>query len=151
MKVISVISVLALVALLSLAAVHAEVTCGQVDAALIPCIEYLTGRGDTPSPPCCAGVRAVKGLAVTTEDKRASCSCVKAAASGYAGLKDDAAQSLPTKCGVQMDIPISRGVDCDKWVVFKIYFFFFLFAYVHGFNFFWQFLELIFVFSYRIN
>ncbi|KAK4411182.1 Non-specific lipid-transfer protein 1 [Sesamum angolense] len=81
------------------------VTCGQVDAALVPCISYLTGHGDSPSPACCAGVKAVKGMAQTTADKRASCACVKAAANRYANLKDDAAQSLPTKCNVQMDIP----------------------------------------------
>ncbi|XP_011089520.1 non-specific lipid-transfer protein A-like [Sesamum indicum] len=90
------------------------VTCGQVDAALVPCISYLTGQGDSPSPACCAGVKAVKGMAQTTADKRACCSCVKAAANMYANLKDAAAQSLPTKCGVQLDIPISRSVDCDK-------------------------------------
>ncbi|KAK4414592.1 Non-specific lipid-transfer protein 1 [Sesamum alatum] len=90
------------------------VTCGQVDAALVPCVSYLTGHGDSPSPACCAGVKAVKGMAQTTADKRASCACVKAAANRYADLKDSAAQSLPTKCGVQMDIPVSRTVDCDK-------------------------------------
>ncbi|KAL0397683.1 UNVERIFIED_CONTAM: Non-specific lipid-transfer protein A [Sesamum calycinum] len=60
------------------------------------------------------GQAAVKVMAETTADKRACCSCVKAAANRYADLKDAAAQSLPTKCGVQMDIPISRSVDCDK-------------------------------------
>ncbi|KAL0339977.1 UNVERIFIED_CONTAM: Non-specific lipid-transfer protein 1 [Sesamum radiatum] len=90
------------------------VTCGQIDAALVPCISYLTGHIDSPSTACCGGVKAVKGMAETTADKRACCSCVKAAANRYADLKDDAAQSLPTKCGIQMDVPISRSVDCDK-------------------------------------
>uniref|UniRef100_A0A1S4CW12 Non-specific lipid-transfer protein B-like n=1 Tax=Nicotiana tabacum TaxID=4097 RepID=A0A1S4CW12_TOBAC len=58
-------------------------TCGQVDASLAP------------------------------SDKRAACNCVKAAANRYANLKDDAAQALPTKCGVTMDTPISRTVNCD--------------------------------------
>ncbi|KAG8363441.1 hypothetical protein BUALT_Bualt19G0022900 [Buddleja alternifolia] len=110
---------IAILAVFLLAAVQrgqAAVTCGQVDAALIPCVGYLTGRGgDTPSPACCAGVKAVKGIGQTSlADKKACCSCVKAAANGYADLKDAAAQSLPTKCGVQLDIPVSRTVDCEK-------------------------------------
>ncbi|KAL0429121.1 UNVERIFIED_CONTAM: Non-specific lipid-transfer protein 1 [Sesamum radiatum] len=111
--------VAAAIAILAIIAVVAQpgqaVTCGPVDAALVPCISYLTGRGgDSPSPACCSGVKAVKDMALTTADKRACCSCVKAAANRYADLKDAAAQSLPTKCGVQMDIPVSRTVDCDK-------------------------------------
>ncbi|KAI3444787.1 hypothetical protein Pfo_001452 [Paulownia fortunei] len=99
-----VVAVVAILAIFSMVVQPGQaVTCGQVDAALVP-----------PSPACCAGVKAVKGLAQTTADKRACCGCVKAAANRYADLKDDAAQSLPTKCGVQMDVPISRSVDCDK-------------------------------------
>ncbi|KAI3444790.1 hypothetical protein Pfo_001455, partial [Paulownia fortunei] len=106
--VVAVIAVLAVISLV-LQPGHA-VTCGQVDAALVPCISYLTGHGgDSPSPACCSGVKAVKGMAQTTADKRACCGCVKAAANRYADLKDEAAQSLPTKCGVQMDIPVSRS------------------------------------------
>ncbi|KAK6162635.1 hypothetical protein DH2020_002487 [Rehmannia glutinosa] len=104
-----VVAVIAIFAIFSLVVQPGQaVTCGQVDAALVPCISYLTGHDASPSPPCCAGVKAVKGMAQTTADKRACCGCVKAAANRYADLKDAAAQSLPTKCGVQMDVPISR-------------------------------------------
>ncbi|GFQ08646.1 non-specific lipid-transfer protein a [Phtheirospermum japonicum] len=72
----------------------------------MPCVGYLEG-GAGPSPACCSGVKAVKGLAQTTADKRTCCGCVKAAANRYTDLKDEAAQSLPAKCGVQLDIPIS--------------------------------------------
>ncbi|GFQ06533.1 non-specific lipid-transfer protein a [Phtheirospermum japonicum] len=74
----------------------------------------LPRGGCRPLPACCSGVKAVKGLAQTTADKRTCCGCVKAAANRYTDLKDEAAQSLPAKCGVQLDIPISRTVDCDK-------------------------------------
>ncbi|KAL0379771.1 UNVERIFIED_CONTAM: Non-specific lipid-transfer protein A [Sesamum angustifolium] len=111
-----VVAVIAILAIISVVAQPGQaVTCGQVDAALVPCISYLTGRGgDSPSPACCSGVQAVKDMALTTADKRACCSCIKAAANRYVDLKDAAAQSLPIKCGVQMDIPVSRTVDCDK-------------------------------------
>ncbi|KAL8062379.1 hypothetical protein ABFX02_02G143100 [Erythranthe guttata] len=114
---VSAVALVALVAVvIPLVVQHgqAAVNCGQVDAALIPCIGYLMGQGgDSPSPSCCAGVRAVKELAQTTADKRALCSCVKAAAGRSAGLKDGAAQSLPAKCGVQLSIPVSRTFNCD--------------------------------------
>ncbi|GFQ08645.1 non-specific lipid-transfer protein 1 [Phtheirospermum japonicum] len=100
--ILGVIAILAICQLAFLQPGVEAVTCGQVDAALMPCVGYLTG-GAGPSPACCSGVKAVKGLA-----------CVKAAANRYTDLKDEAAQSLPAKCGVQFDIPISRTVDCDK-------------------------------------
>lgn len=110
-----VVAIIAVLAIFQLVVQPGQaVTCGQVDASLVPCISYLTGHDDSPSPACCAGVKAVKGMVQTTADKRAACSCVKAAAERYADLKDAAAQYLPTKCGVQLDIPISRTVDCDK-------------------------------------
>ncbi|XP_057466661.1 non-specific lipid-transfer protein 1-like [Actinidia eriantha] len=89
------------------------ITCGQVDAALAPCVPYLTGGGN-PAPKCCDGVKDIKGMASSTVDKRATCNCVKAAANRYPSLKDDAAEALPTKCGVQMDIPVSRTTNCDN-------------------------------------
>ncbi|MCD7452711.1 hypothetical protein HAX54_017835 [Datura stramonium] len=87
-------------------------TCGQVDASLAPCIPYLT-QGGEPGAACCSGVKSLKGLAQSTADKKVACNCVKAAANRYANLKDDAAQALPSKCGVTMDTPISRNVNCD--------------------------------------
>ncbi|XP_073127967.1 non-specific lipid-transfer protein 1-like [Henckelia pumila] len=111
------IPVLAILALILFAARpgHAAISCSKVDSALIPCINYLTGRGgNNPSQACCSGVKAVKGMAQTTADKRAGCSCVKAAANRYPGMKDAIAQSLPVKCNVHLDIPVSRTVDCSK-------------------------------------
>ncbi|KAJ8565569.1 hypothetical protein K7X08_008145 [Anisodus acutangulus] len=87
-------------------------TCGQVDASLAPCIPYLT-QGGEPGAACCSGVKILKGLTQSTADKKVACNCVKASANRYANLKDDAAQALPTKCGVTMDTPISRNVNCD--------------------------------------
>ncbi|KAA8515854.1 hypothetical protein F0562_019033 [Nyssa sinensis] len=88
------------------------ISCGQVDASLAPCVPYLTGGGN-PAPACCDGVKNIKGMAATTADRRAACNCVKDAANRYSNLKDDAAQALPAKCGVQMNIPISKSTNCD--------------------------------------
>ncbi|KAK4379471.1 hypothetical protein RND71_001333 [Anisodus tanguticus] len=88
-------------------------TCGQVDAALAPCVPFLT-QGGEPGASCCSGVKTLKGMAQTTDERRTACNCVKAAANRYANLKDDAAQALPGKCGVALDIPISRTTNCDQ-------------------------------------
>ncbi|CAA0820355.1 Non-specific lipid-transfer protein 11 [Striga hermonthica] len=110
-----VLAVISILAVFSLVVQPGQaVTCGQVDSALAPCIGYLLGTVGSPSQQCCAGVRAVKAMAKTTADKRTSCNCVKAAANRYPNLKDSAAQSLPTRCGVRLDIVVSRNVDCSK-------------------------------------
>ncbi|KAL9441163.1 hypothetical protein AB3S75_019775 [Citrus x aurantiifolia] len=89
------------------------VTCGQVDASLASCISYLTAGG-SPSAVCCDGVKNLKTITPTTVDRRAACDCVKAAAARYPNIKEDAASSLPTKCGVEMNIPISKSINCAK-------------------------------------
>ena len=88
------------------------ISCGQVDVALAPCVPYLTGGGN-PVPKCCDGVKDIKWMASSNIDKRAACNCVKAAANRYPSLKNDAAEALPTKCGVEIDIPVSRTTNCD--------------------------------------
>ncbi|GFY92715.1 hypothetical protein Acr_08g0011110 [Actinidia rufa] len=109
--VITVVVVLAMVQLMVESG--RAISCGQVDASLAPCVPYLTG-GSSLAPKCCNGVKDIKGMASSTADKRAACNCVKAAANRYPSLKEDVAEALPTKCGVQMDIPISRTTNCDK-------------------------------------
>lgn len=89
------------------------VNCGQVDSALASCIPYLM-NGGSPAPACCDGVKNLKDITPTVADRRAACDCVKAAAARYPNIKEDAASSLPTKCGVQMNIPISKNTNCAK-------------------------------------
>ncbi|XP_057981608.1 non-specific lipid-transfer protein A-like [Malania oleifera] len=91
---------------------HGAVTCGQVNFSLAACLPYLTAGG-APSPACCKGVVSLKGLARTTDDKRAACKCIKEAASHYPSIKEDVAAALPAKCGVSIDIPISTRTNCD--------------------------------------
>lgn len=113
----AVVAIIAIMVVISGVAQPTEgVSCGEVNGALAACIIYLRGHEGSPSRTCCDGVRAVKAMAETsTAAKRACCSCVKAAASRYADLKDQAAQDMPAKCGVQLDVPVSRNVDCDKY------------------------------------
>ncbi|WCJ23004.1 Non-specific lipid-transfer protein [Euphorbia peplus] len=88
------------------------IDCAQVTPCLAPCIPYLTGTDKSPSIGCCSGVKKLKDLAPTTADRRAACTCVKAAAAHYPNIKDDIATSLPKNCGVDYNVPISKTIDC---------------------------------------
>lgn len=117
MKAVAVVLVLVVLAVVQLAMAgrleqQGGVTCGQVDANMAPCISYLT-RGGEPGAACCSGVKTLSGMASSTDERRTACNCLKAAANRYANLKDDAAQALPSKCGVSLNIPISRTINCD--------------------------------------
>lgn len=92
------------------------ITCMDVDVALEPCIPYLVGQAPDPTKTCCDGILHLKNLATTTPDRRAACTCMKAAASHLPGLKDSAVSALPQKCNAPLPYPISTSVDCTKWV-----------------------------------
>ncbi|KAK6943018.1 Bifunctional inhibitor/plant lipid transfer protein/seed storage helical domain [Dillenia turbinata] len=89
-------------------------TCAQVDTALVPCVPFLTGSAPAPASGCCDGVKSIKAMVASPTDKQAACNCVKEAANRYTNIKDDAATALPSKCGVDIGVPISRSVDCTK-------------------------------------
>ena len=86
-----------------------------MDSDLSACVPYLTGKGGyDPPPQCCAGVIKLKNSAVSIADKQAACKCVKAAASRISDIDDAAASSLPAKCNVQIDFPISKDFSCAE-------------------------------------
>ncbi|CAI0417190.1 unnamed protein product [Linum tenue] len=107
----------------------AAISCGQVDGDLAPCIPYLTTGAGDPASKCCDGIRSLKASTATVDDRRAACACVKAAADHYP-VKEDAASSLPTKCGVAISIPISKAINCQRKrvVALSVCFPFYLFA-----------------------
>ncbi|KAL9420342.1 hypothetical protein AB3S75_038006 [Citrus x aurantiifolia] len=109
--VISMLVVFAMVQLLAAKPGEAAITCGQVDSSLASCIPYLMGGGN-PAAACCDGLKNLKAITPTTADRRAACDCVKAAAARNPNIKEDAASSLPSKCGVQIGIPISKTTNC---------------------------------------
>ncbi|PON56442.1 Lipid transfer protein/Par allergen [Parasponia andersonii] len=90
------------------------ITCQQVDVALSSCVSYLTGSTAEPSQGCCNGVSSIKQNTPTKTDRQTACQCVKDAASKISSLKDDAAQQLPAKCKLQINVPISKTVDCGR-------------------------------------
>ncbi|KAM1370006.1 hypothetical protein ACFX15_039778 [Malus domestica] len=92
---------------------EAVVSCGQVDSNLAPCVSYLTKRGNL-DPACCTGVQNIKNLAQTTADKQAACECCKAAANRFPSVDEVTASTLPGKCGIVMNIPISKTTNCQR-------------------------------------
>ncbi|KAK1258154.1 hypothetical protein QJS04_geneDACA021690 [Acorus gramineus] len=90
------------------------ISCSNVDSAIAPCAQYITGQATAPSASCCNGVRSIHSAARTTQARRATCSCLRATAARYSNIKDQAAQVLAGRCGVSVGIPISRNTDCSK-------------------------------------
>ncbi|XP_010523199.2 PREDICTED: non-specific lipid-transfer protein A-like [Tarenaya hassleriana] len=91
--------------------VQAAVNCGEVDRSLVPCIIYLQ-NGGSPSASCCGGVKHIEAITPTTTDRQDACECLKQAAQNYPNLKEEAASTLPAKCGVSFNIPISKATNC---------------------------------------
>ncbi|XP_021607065.1 non-specific lipid-transfer protein A [Manihot esculenta] len=69
------------------------------------------GGDAAPLEACCAAVKNLQALAPTSADRRATCERIKTAAARCPNIKDDAASSLPQKCGIQLNIPISKTTD----------------------------------------
>ncbi|RXH93385.1 hypothetical protein DVH24_013961 [Malus domestica] len=91
---------------------EAVVSCGQEDSNLMPCVSYPT-KGNL-DPACCTGVQNIKNLAQTTADKQAACECCKAAANRFPSVEEVTASTLPGKCGIVMNIPISKTTNCQR-------------------------------------
>ncbi|XP_022759483.1 non-specific lipid-transfer protein A-like [Durio zibethinus] len=111
--VISVLVVLAMVQFMVKPG-QATVTCPQVNDALRDCIPYLTSGAGNPTVACCGGVDRLQKMASTTADKQAACNCAKDAAARIPAIKEDAAASLPAKCNVQVNFPISKNTNCRE-------------------------------------
>lgn len=91
-----------------------DFTCKNVTTAIAPCVEFLTGTGDAPSPNCCRGVKRVADMGDTKADRQAICKCLKSQAERIPTLDPKRASELPKKCNMTVDEPISPDVDCSK-------------------------------------
>ncbi|KAL6289875.1 hypothetical protein ACE6H2_007385 [Prunus campanulata] len=68
-----------------------------------PCVTYLTSGG--PPEACCKGVENIKAITQTTADRQQACEYFKAAGNRFPNVKEDAATTLPGKCGIASNIP----------------------------------------------
>ncbi|XP_038711775.1 non-specific lipid-transfer protein A-like [Tripterygium wilfordii] len=85
-------------------------SCGQVESSLGACMQYLIS-GSNLTPACCEGVKNLKAITPTTADRQTACNCLKQAAAKFPNINQDAASSLPQKCGVDTSVPISKNTD----------------------------------------
>ncbi|KAJ1408717.1 Plant lipid transfer protein/Par allergen [Sesbania bispinosa] len=90
-----------------------KVECDDLVSDLQPCIPYLKGGGDKPSPTCCEGAKALGCVGRNVQEKRDACKCIKAAAE-IINPKPENANDLPKKCGIQLPFKISQFMDCSR-------------------------------------
>lgn len=110
--VVSIVVVLAITTMVMVEPGQA-INCQQVASCLSPCLAYLTGQAKDPGATCCNGVQTLKSSTPTTADRRAACECMKNVGSHY-DIKEDLAWKLPGLCGVQLTIPITKNVNCNR-------------------------------------
>ncbi|RLM69177.1 non-specific lipid-transfer protein 3-like [Panicum miliaceum] len=102
------VAVVLVAALVAAETASAAVSCGEVTSAVAPCLGYAMGSAASPSAACCNGVRSLNSRASSTADRQAACACLKSM-TGRVGNMGNAA-SIPSKCGVNVGVPISPNV-----------------------------------------
>jgi hypothetical protein len=76
------------------------------------------GGSSSPSTACCNGVRSLSSRASSTADRQAACSCLKSMTGRLGGgASMGNAANIPSKCGVNVGVPISPNVDCSKYLI----------------------------------
>ncbi|KAM0877896.1 hypothetical protein ACQ4PT_035192 [Festuca glaucescens] len=97
----------------------AAISCGQVNAALSPCILYARGLAPAPSAACCGGVKSLhwwkKGLWSRARRGDEDHCRLKMATGRMSGLNNGNTDNIPAKCGVSVPYgDSSASVDCSK-------------------------------------
>ncbi|XP_020595396.1 non-specific lipid-transfer protein P5-like [Phalaenopsis equestris] len=107
--------VLALLAMtfIAISTVESAIPCSKVATKLINCVGYAQHGGQLPAA-CSGGAKELKAEAITAEDRRTVCSCIKLLAQQVGELNQSLLASIPGKCGVDIGCLISLSVDCSK-------------------------------------
>lgn len=92
---------------------EATIACSDVVKYLRPCVSYLEKGTGKPPAACCSGVSGLASAASTSADKKAACECIKTAAQKI-NPNAQAAQTLPSDCGISLPFTVSPNVDCSK-------------------------------------
>ncbi|CAA0816628.1 Non-specific lipid-transfer protein 8 [Striga hermonthica] len=89
-------------------------SCTQVLNDLAPCLSFLQGKIDQPTAQCCGGIKALKAIVKTKEDRVAACNCGKQALS-MVDYDPKRLPLIPKPCGVDFNLPpIDKNFDCSK-------------------------------------
>ncbi|KAL2899880.1 IWF1': Non-specific lipid-transfer protein [Bienertia sinuspersici] len=92
---------------------EAAINCGLVSENLAPCVGFLE-NGQGPTAACCNGVKTLKTLAATTQDRRTACRCMKSAATAFPSIDPKNTAALPSKCGVSLPGSVGPQTDCSQ-------------------------------------
>lgn len=92
---------------------EASITCSDVIKDLKPCLSYLVSGSGQPPSACCSGAKALASVVSTSEDKKATCNCIKSTAKSVK-INSQLAKALPGNCGINTPISVSPDADCSK-------------------------------------
>ena len=96
---------------------QAVINCGLVSENLAPCLAFLES-GQGPSAACCNGVKTLKTMAATVQDRRTACRCMKSTAAAIPGISQKYTAALPSKCGVSLPGAVGPQTDCNQYASF---------------------------------
>ncbi|KVH97287.1 non-specific lipid-transfer protein-like [Cynara cardunculus var. scolymus] len=112
---IHILSVVAIYCFLSGPMVVAPPSCRQIIPELVPCVPFFMGLVLQPSILCCTGVRVIKEMGKTTEDRVAICNCAKEILTRLVLYDPKQFPLLDKRCGIDLNYPpISKDFDCKK-------------------------------------
>ncbi|KAH7443183.1 hypothetical protein KP509_02G024100 [Ceratopteris richardii] len=95
---------------------EAAIMCAVLQLRLIPCVDFLTTAGGSPTDACCRGVRWLYGATKDSlTDRIAACSCIKSVSASIAGeLNASNVEALPGLCDVHLSYSIGPSTDCSS-------------------------------------
>ncbi|KAF7833387.1 Non-specific lipid-transfer protein A [Senna tora] len=88
--------------------------CLKLKFAFYPCLQYLEGFTKKPCHACCKGMKTIKSLTPTREDRRDACRCLKEGIAHIPIIIDYRVIALPQNCRVDMGVPISKDTICSE-------------------------------------
>ncbi|GAB2291088.1 hypothetical protein Dimus_025343 [Dionaea muscipula] len=96
-------------------AATAAPSCSTVTSELTPCLRFITDADNTPSVPCCEGVRYVENEIHEIQDSVTICDCIKQAITNITFVDALRIPQLPPLCGVPIQLPpIDDQFNCSR-------------------------------------
>ncbi|KAK9103869.1 hypothetical protein Sjap_021123 [Stephania japonica] len=92
------------------------IDCNTVIGDLQPCLPYIVkhSKETKPTTACCGDIKALKKIPKTRHERVRVCRCIKKALRKIRNLDPSRAAGLPKACGVAINPPPGRDMDCAK-------------------------------------
>ncbi|KAK4708537.1 hypothetical protein R3W88_029462 [Solanum pinnatisectum] len=100
--------------IIAISCVNGNYQCPNTIIKLLPCKDFLMGKGDI-SGHCCNGVKGLMKIATFDNDLKLQsiCVCLKKEALAI-GVIEERAKQIPQLCNISLSISIDPNVDCKK-------------------------------------